>query len=1081
MLTPARLREYTGPSGALDLLRDLGYPIAPVDVDPAEWRRGGVTIPWNGEAQLQLAARLSRFDLFLLTGNVPEEAVAEFMRSYGAYNIKTKSVIAYVRENAISIFDLSANRTLRRLDVDLQHPTPHAIDRLNLLACSGTSGDESALSRIYDRALDRESVTREFFLRFRAAVGDVAAALRESFPDEEREAVDAEALLILSRLLFLSFVQEKGWLNGERRFLVDRLHEQIRRRGEFFAGVLLPLFFGCLNTPLRERSAAARKLGRIPYLNGGLFEPSSFEQRHVEMYLPNELMRRVLEDVFEKFDFRLDEGDGAGTHVDPEMLGKVFESLMAADERAASGSFYTPKEIVDVLVERAIAEWLGDAPVEVQLAKLERITILDPACGSGAFLLSALGAIERLWRARTSDVPRDLRRRIVAHSLYGVDLNPRAVRLCELRLWLAIVSGSAADADADHVEPLPNLDRNILQGNALLSPTDFLGDGRLSIYADWLHALRAQRDLLDRYRTAPHAQRPALYRLIRGNDQRLASELLARSIDESESELQLACAPQRDLFGRSIQVDPERCRELHQRIAEQKKMLDAAEEGTLDFFSFDVHFAHVMAGDQSAVGSRQSAVDTTWSGGGSTADRRLPTADSSGAGGFDVVAGNPPWVRNSRIDARTKRMLADRYALFRGQRDGTAFHQPDLSVAFFERALSLAAPDGVVALLMPAKIVNAGYAGPLRRAARERVIAIDDWSDSPRRRSLFEADTFPLGITCRGDESAVGGRRSAAEKTLSGGGSTADRRLPTADCVRITAGDESFDLPRAALSVDGASSEWALVPPAVASIAQRLRGSHRSLAEGLGRKPFMGVKTGDNRSFFLEAKSIRGDRLITTDGVRIPLSAVCRCVRGRDLQRWTTTGSQWMLWPPRGGWRKPPAWLVTLAEKRGLDPSDFRLSFVRAEHVGIKVAWKDLSRGVAAAVLPDVVHVNEMPFPLVPNQTLYAIDAVSLDEAYMIAAVLNSTIAGALLVGVAERAKDSHYRYFGRTMAALPWPDLRAEWDRLVRLSRRAHRPDAQREPIECEVNEIVARLYGVSAVELASLQTFLERRIGAR
>ncbi|MFL6247239.1 MAG: Eco57I restriction-modification methylase domain-containing protein, partial [Thermoanaerobaculia bacterium] len=705
MLTPARLREYTGPTAVLDLLRDLGYPIAPIDIDPAEWRRGGVSIPWNGEAHLTLAARLPRFDLFLLTGTAPDEAIAEFMRSYRAYNIQTKSALALVHENRFSIFDLSENRALRRLDVDLERPSAHAIDRLNLLA----AGDGDSLPRIYDRALDRESVTREFFQRFRTAVSDAADALAKAFPAEEREQVDAEGLLILSRLLFLSFVQEKGWLNGERRFLVDRLEQETRRGGEFFSDVLLPLFFGCLNTPLRERSFTARRLGRVPYLNGGLFEPSPFELRHAEMHLPNELMRRVLEGVFEKFDFRLDESDSAGTHVDPEMLGKVFESLMAADERAASGSFYTPKEIVDVLVERAIAEWLGDGPLE----KLARITILDPACGSGAFLLSALGAIERLWRARTNDVPRDLRRRIVAQSLYGVDLKPQAVRLCELRLWLAIVSGS--DASIDDVEPLPNLDRNILQGNSLLGPTDFLGDARLSIYADWLHALRAQRDLLDRYRAAPHGERPALYRLIRGNDQRLASELLARSIDEAERDLQLACAPQRDLFGRAIQVDPERCRELQQRIAEEKKMLEKAEEGSLDFFSFDVHFAHVMC-----------------------------------AGGFDVVAGNPPWVRNSRIDARTKRMLTDRYALFRGARDGTAFHQPDLSVAFFERALSLASPDGVVALLMPAKIVNAGYAGPLRRAACERVIAIDDWSDSPRRRALFEADTFPLGITCRG-------------------------------------------------------------------------------------------------------------------------------------------------------------------------------------------------------------------------------------------------------------------------------------------------------------------------------------------
>ena len=1024
MLTPARLREYTGPSAALDLLRDLGYPVAPVDVDPNEWRRGGVTIPWNGTTRLQLAARLRNFDLFVLTGDVSGDAIAQFLRSYNDYNIVTKSALIYQHDGALSVFDLSADRTLRRLDVDLGAPSAHAVDRLNLLAAGA---DESSLPRIYDRALDRESVTREFFHRFRNAVRDVAAALRGGggqailpVPDRRDrlsstdDEADAEALLILSRLLFLSFVQEKGWLNGERRFLVDRLEHETRRGRELFSGVLLPLFFGCLNTPLHERTLAARRLGRIPYLNGGLFEPSLYEQRHPELHLPNELMQRVLEDVFEKFDFRPaeinGEQGGAGTHVDPAMLGKVFESLMAEDERAASGSFYTPKEIVDVLTERSIREWLGDGCVE----KLAGITVIDPACGSGAFLLSALGVIEKLWRERSDDVPRDLRRRIVANNLFGVDLKAEAVRLCELRLWLAIVSGS--EETIEQVEPLPNLDRNILQGNALLSPTDFLGDARTDIYRDWLVALRSQQDLLDRYRTSSHAQRPALYRIIRGNDQRLASELLARSIDHLEAELKHACAPQRDLFGRSAPVDAELCRDLQQRVAEQKRLLERAEEGNLDFFSFDVHFAHVMAD-----------------------------------GGFDVVVGNPPWVRNSRIEPRTKRMLATRYKLFRAHRDGAAFHQPDLSVAFFERALSLAKPEGVVALLMPSKIVNASYAGPLRRAAAQRVIALDDWSDDPRRRRWFDADTFPLGITCSGAAAA-----SAAESIL------------------ITAGGESFELPPAALSVDGATSEWALVPPDVSDILHRLRATHPPLQDVHGRRPFMGVKTGSNRDFFLEAHEICGGQLVTADGIRIPLGAVCRCVRGRDLRRWSVAASHWMLWPPAGAWRRPPKWLVKLAAARGLEPADFRLSFVRAEHVGIKVVWKDLSRGLAAAVLPDVVHVNEMPFPLVPNQTLYALDAASLDEAYATAAILNSTIAGALLVSVAERAKDAHYRYFGRTVGALPWPGLQAEWDALVRLSRRAHRgADVMR-----ELDALAARAYGLTDEELAMLQRFLDRRL---
>lgn len=995
MLTRERIAALAG--DPLALFRDLGYPIAPVDVDPKEWRRGGVDIPWNGEGKLQLAARLRDFDLFFLRGEVPEEWIAQFLRSYSDYNLLTKSALIYQS----SLFDLSGDRKLRRLDLE---PTAHAADRLNLLAC----GDD--LPRIFDRALDRESVTRSFFQRFRAAVRDVAAAL-----PGEREARDAQALLILSRLLFLSFIQEKGWLNAERRFLVDRLAHEIARGREFYAGVLVPLFFGCLNTPLHERTLAARKLGKVPYLNGGLFEPSAFEQQHPDLHLPNELMQRVIEEVFEKFDFRIDESDAAGTHVDPEMLGKVFESLMAAGERAESGSFYTPKEIVDVLTERAIGEWLGDGGIE----RLETITVLDPACGSGAFLLSALAAIERHWKRLAGSVPRDLRQRIVSRCLYGVDLKPEAVRLCELRLWLAIVA--TTDVPVEQVPPLPNLDRNILQGNSLLSPTDFLGDARRDIYGQWVVALHAQRDLLERYRTASHAQRPALYRVIRGNDQRLAADLLARAIDAAERELQHLTAPRRDLFGRAIAADAEACVALQQRIAECRATLEKVEEGRLDFFSFDVHFAQVMA-----------------------------------AGGFQVVAGNPPWVRNSRIDARARRMYADRYALFRGHRDGTAFHQPDLSVAFFERALALTAPGGVTALLMPAKIANAAYAAPLRRfvARTARVVSIDDWSDDARRH--FEADTFPLGIVLRLD---CGGTATALHR---GGDAAGSESGSPAAAVRIRTSAESFEVGELAFG-----SEWALVPEPVGAILRRLCAQHSPLERTLGRRPFMGVKTGDNRSFFLTDEEVRR--------FRVPHTALCRCVRGRDLQRWSASSSVWMLWPPRGGWKQPPKWLQRFAAERGIEPEDVRLSFVRPEHVGIKVAWKDLSRGMAAAVLPDLVNAGAQAYPLVPNQTLYAIDAVSMDEAYAIAALLNSTIAGALLVCTAERAKDAHYRYFGRTVSALPLPDPAPEWDRLVRASRRAHRGST------ADVDEAVARLYGVTEDELELLREFLERRLGAR
>ncbi|MGZ7078656.1 MAG: Eco57I restriction-modification methylase domain-containing protein, partial [Thermoanaerobaculia bacterium] len=160
--------------------------------------------------------------------------------------------------------------------------------------------------------------------------------------------------------------------------------------------------------------------------------------------------------------------------------------------------------------------------------------------------------------------------------------------------------------------------------------------------------------------------------------------------------MQVLSVTQRDLFGRPRPIDVVRAGELQRRIESSRRMLERVDDGVLDFFAFDVHFAPVMA-----------------------------------RGGFDVVAGNPPWVRNSRIDARSKRMYTDRYSLFRADAERAAFHQPDLSMVFFERAVRLTAPRGVVAMLLPAKVVNATYAAPLRRFVQEclTLVELDDWSD----------------------------------------------------------------------------------------------------------------------------------------------------------------------------------------------------------------------------------------------------------------------------------------------------------------------------------------------------------------
>lgn len=155
-----------------------------------------------------------------------------------------------------------------------------------------------------------------------------------------------------------------------------------------------------------------------------------------------------------------------------------------------------------------------------------------------------------------------------------------------------------------------------------------------------------------------------------------------------------------------------------------------------------------------------------------------------------------------------------------------------------------------------------------------------------------------------------------------------------------------------------------------------------------------------------------------------------------------------------------------------------RLSYVKSEHLGLKVAWKDVSRGLAAAVLPDRTLIDGMWFSVVPNQTLYSLDVTTKDEGYGLAALLNSTVANALALETAERAKDHHWRYQAGVVAALPIPGFDAaseEWRALARLARRAESGDEDLR----ELNRLVARLYGVGPGELERLERFVDARLG--
>lgn len=306
---------------------------------------------------------------------------------------------------------------------------------------------------------------------------------------------------MMGRIVFLYFLQSKGWLAGNLHYMHDLFYDASDEVKEnFLDKVLEPMFFGLLNTKPEDRNSAPMVNGvgvkyipnadEIPYLNGGLFQQEKIDE--VDSVFPAGMFQSLF-DFFDSYNFTIDENDpnDAEVGVDPEMLGKIFENLL--EDNKDKGAFYTPKEIVrymcqesltaylqtgieDAEVKKHIAnfvksndvEELGGASSELAMSidqKLIDVKICDPAIGSGAF---PMGLLRELYACRKSieifeeDNAADIKRHIIQNNIYGVDIEKGAVDIARLRFWLALI------IDEKEPMPLPNLDFKIMQGNSLL-------------------------------------------------------------------------------------------------------------------------------------------------------------------------------------------------------------------------------------------------------------------------------------------------------------------------------------------------------------------------------------------------------------------------------------------------------------------------------------------------------------------------------------------------------------------------------------------------------------------------------------
>lgn len=846
--------------------------------------------------------------------------------------------------------------------------------------------------------LGRTALTRRFYQELEQRVTQLATSAEGRAPFEARRTI---ALLHTSRLLFVSFLEARGWLDGDREFL--RRHFAARARGGQSAQrrLLEPLWFGTLNTPLAQRAASAREFGRVPFLNGGLFTRTAIEREHRDLRLSDTALGDIIGGLLARYRLTARESREAWTEaaVDPEMLGRAFESLMHEGLRRSRGAFYTPPALVAQLTREGLSAALAPHGVhEEQLQRLwdgERITrrarqtlgraledfrVLDPACGSGAFLVYVLEELATLRRLAGDERPAGMRRRdVLTRCIYGVDVDPTAVWLCQLRLWLSVVV-EEDESDPMRLPALPNLDRNIREGDALAGRG--FEDG-------WLPSdpkLEARRL---RYSRASGKRKRTLARAMEREERQRAlhiqeTRLLALTAERREL-ISAARAP--DLFRTRRGMD----RSMRARLDEMKAALRRSRW-------------------QIAELKRGAALPFSWL-------THFP--EPAQRGGFSLVIGNPPWVRTHAIAVEQRAALRERFAVFRlaawesGAVEAAAGRgfasQVDLAALFAERAVRLCQRDAAIALLLPAKLWGSLAGGGLRQflAAQAPALLLEEWQDSS---AGFDAVVYPSALVAR--------RRGA---------------LASTETLRVVAHRHEiplpWTLPRTRLALDDTpGAPWLLLPSEVREAFDALSAAGVPLSRSALARPQLGVKCGCNEAFVLsraeaEREAIEGQclRPLLRGEHLAPWRALRESERAAILWTHDAKGAPLRELPERAH-RRLARWRRQLEQRSdgrgGPWWALFRTEAARSDRA--RVVWGDIGRAPRALVLPTGDKT-------VPLNTCYVVRAPSDEDAHAFAALLNSVVGAAWLSALAEPARGGYRRFLGWTCARFPVP---RDWER---------------------------------------------------
>jgi type I restriction-modification system DNA methylase subunit len=711
---------------------------------------------------------------------------------------------------------------------------------------------------------------------------------------------------LLGQIVFLYFLQKKGWLGvgkdeqgnlkpwgtGPKNFLQRLFKREFIDYGNFFNNVLEPLFYEALASE-RPDDYYSRFDCKIPFLNGGLFEAiHDYNWREIDILLPNNLFQKILE-KFDLYNFtvREDEPLEKEVAVDPEMLGKVFENLLPENLRKGKGTYYTPRPIVHYMCQESLINYLagecegivpkenieelvrrGESAVEHDLAKQEgtktykyklaesirghaallddklaEIKVCDPAVGSGAFPVGMMHEIVKARTVLTTYLPdktgRDtysLKRHCIQESLYGVDIDPGAIDIAKLRLWLSLI---VDEEDYKQINPLPNLDYKIMQGNSLIE--DFHGIS-LDLGKSDNGDLLGKDTGLERLIKDLHEKQNAFFNATHpGEKHRLKDAVEEAIIAVFRYRLQQEKKPyyeSLESIKRTAASLPESIRD--QYLREEKEKLNKR-------FDFDPEAVERELREMTHGNKMRNFFP--W---------RLYFSDVfREKGGFDIVIANPPYVRQELISEQ-KPLLK---GAFPDVYQGTA----DLYVYFYRRALDISHQDGFVTFISSNKFFRAGYGEKLRTYLRDntQLRTVIDFGDLP----VFEATTYPCVLV-------ISKRAPNPEKDALQALNVRD--IETIEHLPEAIQHDGWPQPQRSLRREG----WSLERPEVLALLEKLRRSGTPLGEYVNGKFYRGIVTGLDKAFVIDQAT--RDRLIAED----PRSAeiIKLWFRGQDVKRWRT-------------------------------------------------------------------------------------------------------------------------------------------------------------------------------------------------